>query len=82
MPEELEKQQVNFRIDPSIHRLMHGIKDVLGMSSVADAYSLAAEEFILNHPEIVEGLEGNLHDEAEVTQRALQALIEIRSSQP
>lgn len=76
--EPLERQQVNVRLDPSLHMIMKGAKEIVGASSMDEVYTMAIEEFLASHPEIVDGVHSSIVDSQSVAVSALQRLQQIR----
>jgi len=80
MHETPEKKPALVRIDPSLHLIMRGIKDVLHIGSLEETYSMAIFEFIINHPEIVEPVLQQLATEKSIILGSVEKLQATRTS--
>jgi hypothetical protein len=79
--EPVPKQQVNVRLDPALHEIMKSAKDVLGAYSNDVIYTMAIEEFLANHPEVIDGAQQSLENAQSVTLGALERLAQFRGTQ-
>ncbi len=81
MPDEAERLQVNIRLEPSLHLLMKCGGSVLNMG-ITQIYERAAEEFLVNHPEIMLAIGEQLATENSIVVGAFEKLTKLKSDVP